>query len=64
MENKFLAAWVSVKDRTPIDGKDCLIKNGDNLGIGFFVVEDMFWSISINFYSNPTHWLELIPITE
>jgi len=64
MNDKFLAEWVSVEDRLPRHGKEVLIKSGDELRIGVFRVKVMSWSIDGYIFSDPTHWLELIPISE
>ena len=67
MENKFLAEWVSVEERLPMHGKEVSIKdefNGIDLGVGYYRVNDMAWGISGSVFYNPTHWLELLPITD
>ena len=67
MNNKFFGEWVSVQERLPMHGREVPIKDegyGDNLGIGSYRVKDMAWAISGTVFYNPTHWLELLPITE
>ena len=67
MKDKFLAEWVSVEERLPRHGDEVLIKDESyaaNLDVGTFNVKNMCWAVKGSFYYKPTHWLELLPITE
>ena len=67
IKDKFLEEWVSVNDRLPMSEKEVQIKDesyGDNLGIGSYRWRDRCWAISGTVFYKPTHWLEILPITE